>query len=403
MSTTSEGPVGTAPWPAVGTEPQSWMPAAGFGVRADRYAGAIPYESALVPAIASLTPQLSAETLTLAEDAALTLGRLDAELGSRVASFAPVLLRSEAASSSQIENLTASARSVFSAELGVRTGENAVQIAANTQAMRAAIALAHDISTTSIREMHEVLMADQPRHTPGHWRTEPVWIGRLASSPVGADYVGPAHNAIEPGMEDLVAFIARSDLPALASVSIAHAQFETLHPFTDGNGRTGRALAQAQLRHLGVTQNVAVPVSAGLLSDIDGYHAALTAYRAGEVEPIVTAFAEASLRAVANTRALVEEIDEVRASWDERLQVRRSSNAWRLLDVLVRRPVLSAALAAEEISVQVPNIYPPLHALEEAGILVSRNEHRLGPFWRSDEILAAIDRFAERAGRRQLG
>jgi hypothetical protein len=70
------------------------------------------------------------------------------------------------------------------------------------------------------------------------------------------------------------------------------------------------------------------------------------------------------------------------------------------MDVIARRPVINAALAERELGVRVPNIYPPLRALTEAGILTSKNEHRLGPFWRSDDVIAAVDRFAERAGRR---
>lgn len=154
------------------------------------------------------------------------------------------------------------------------------------------------------------------------------------------------------------------------------------------------------LRQRGVTPNVAVPVSAGLFADVEGYHAALTAYRAGEVDPIVLLFAAASLRAVHNARHLVEDIDGIRESWNQRLSARRNSNAWKLLDVLARRPVLNSAAAASELGVQQPNVYPPLRALVEAGIAKSKAEHQLGPFWRSDEVLAAIDAFAERAGRR---
>lgn len=150
-----------------------------------------------------------------------------------------------------------------------------------------------------------------------------------------------------------------------------------------------------------MTRNVAVPVSAGLLAEVEGYHRALTAYREGDVSPIVTAFARAALRAVGNTRTLVAELDDIRQSWNDRLTVRRSSNAWKLLDVVVRRPVLTSAAAAAELGVQQPNVYPPLTALVDAGILRSKAEHKLGPFWRSDEVLAALDRFAERAGRRE--
>ncbi|MDR6866551.1 Fic family protein [Microbacterium resistens] len=381
-------------WPALGWEDRVWQPAAGFG--RGRYKASVP------PLIATLAPAPSAEATEAAAFATNELSRFDAELGHRVAAFAPVLLRSESASSSQIENLTASARAIFSAELGAKGSRNAELIASNTQALRAALELSSDISPEAIREMHRVLMARQPRHTPGEWRDEPVWIGTRTDSPIGAEFVAPDHDRVPVLISDLTAFADRRDLPSLTSVAVAHAQFETIHPFSDGNGRTGRAIAQAMLRHRGVTRNVAVPVSAGLLADVDGYHRALTDYRAGDVSPIVMAFASASMRAISNARQLIADIDQIQASWTARLAVRRSSNAWRLLDVIARRPVLDAAAAADELGVQRPNVYPPLEALVGAGILTAKAEHRLGPFWRSAEILDAIDAFAKRAGRREM-
>ncbi|MGV8881856.1 MAG: Fic family protein [Rhodoglobus sp.] len=379
---------------ALGWEDQTWVPAFGVGRSG-------PYTSAVPAMIANLLPEISADVTEAAEDAALELSRFDAELGARVAQFAPVLLRSESASSSQIENLTASARAIFSAELGAKSGRNAEQIAANTRAMTAAIDLAQKISPESVATMHAVLMADQPRHTPGQWRQEPVWIGSRSDSPFGASYVAPHHSRIPPLIDDLLAFARRREVPAVVSVAIAHAQFETIHPFTDGNGRTGRALAQSLLRYRAVTRNVAVPVSAGLLADVEGYHRALIAYREGDANPIIEAFSAASLRALANSRELVAEIEHVKTQWKTRLTVNRSSNAWKLLDVIAERPVLDATTAAASVDVKIPNVYPPLRALVGAGILKSKAEHQLGPFWRSDEVLGAIDRFAERAGRRQ--
>lgn len=389
-------------WPRLGYAERRWVPSAstGWGARAEEAVYGMPYRSAIVPHIADLTPSPSPEVTGKAEEAERELTRFDAELGARVSGFAPVLLRSEASSSSQIENLTASARAVFSAELGAKGSRNAGDVAANAAAMRAALDVAGDPSQESIRKMHAVLMEKQPRHTPGQWRKEPVWIGTRSASPVGAQFVGPDHEDVPGLMEDLEKFARQERISALVAVAVAHAQFETIHPFTDGNGRAGRALAQSMLRYRGVTRNVAVPVSAGLLADVEGYHAALTSYREGEVDPIIDVFADASLRAVNNARQLVREIEEVRAGWEQRLSVRRNSNAWRLLDILARRPVLNSAAAAEELGVKQPNVYPPLKALVEAGIVKSKREHGLGPFWRSDEILLAIDAFAERAGRR---
>lgn len=391
-------------WPVVGYETRDWVPAAAMGIRAAREGHAsVRYEACVPPTIASLHPSLSLEVAAAAEEAAAELARFDAELGSRVAGFAPVLLRSEAASSSQIENLTASARAIFSAELGAKGSRNAELIAANTRSLHAALDLAEQITPASIAAMHRALMESQARHAPGEYRTEQVWIGTRGDSPVGAEFVPPHHERVASLVEDLADFAARWDVPSLVSVAIAHAQFETIHPYTDGNGRTGRALAQSMLRYRGVTRNVAIPVSAGLLADVDGYHAALTAYRNGDLNDIVRAFAAAAFRAVANSRELVSDIDDIRASWNDRLTARRDSNAWRLLDVFASRPVLDSATAAEELGIAQPNAYPPLKALVDAGIVRSKAEHKLGPFWRSEEILHAIDAFAERAGRRQRG
>lgn len=389
-------------WPSLDWEEQTWIPTASWGLSAERQLLGSSYRSAVPPAIARLQPEVPPEMRRSVDEATWELTRLDSALGLRVASFAPVLLRSEAAASSQIENLTASARSIFTAELGAPAGQNAQQIAGNTRSMEAAINLSDSISATSIRAMHAVLLAEVPRQRPGEWRDEAVWIGRRSDSPVGADFVAPHHRRIPGLIDDLIEFSQRDDVPALVLVALAHAQFETIHPFTDGNGRTGRALAQAMLRARGVTRNVAVPVSAGLLADVDGYHQALTAYREGDIVPIIQAVTHASLRAVRNVAQLVTEIDGIRQEWNTRLMARRDSNAWRLLDILTRRPVLNSAVAAEELGVKQPNVYPPLSALEASGIVSSKAVHRMGPFWRSDEILSAIDRFAERAGRREL-
>lgn len=389
-------------WPQLAYEEHIWESSAHFwGVNAEYTNTGLRYAAAIPPQIASQSISgLNASTLRHAEQATMELIRFDQELGSMIANFAPVLLRSESASSSQIENLSASARAIFSAELGLIKSRNAEMIAANTKAMEAAIDLAEEISSGSILKVHEALMSSQNIHAPGQWRDEPVWIGTNSHSPHGAEYVAPHSARVPELVDDLVLFLQRQDIPPLVQVALVHAQFETIHPFTDGNGRTGRALAQSTLRHRGITRNVAMPVSAGLLADIDGYHQALTDYRQGKPEAIIQAFSAASLRAVANTRQLVTEITELRNSWNDRFHARKSSNAWAILDLLMTQPVVTAATAAQHLGVKIPNVYPPLKALVEAGVLQSKNEHKLGPFWRSDEVLQAIDRFAKRAGKR---
>ena len=150
-----------------------------------------------------------------------------------------------------------------------------------------------------------------------------MWIGGTSFGPHAASFVPPHHEHVPALVDDLVRFARRTDVPLLARAAIAHAQFETIHPSPDGNGRTGRALINAMLRGHGLTKNVTVPVSAGLLTNTTSYFGALTDYRAGDPAAIVVDLAEASLEATSNGRQLVRDLNAVRAGWDEVIKARR--------------------------------------------------------------------------------
>lgn len=370
-----------------------------------RYASAAPrkygtYHPAVPAKIADLVLDLPPSVSAEAESAGREITRFDAELGGEIAPFAAVLLRSESAASSEIENLSASARAIAEAELpGGRSGRNAEMIVANTAAMRAAVALSDTVDAGAILAMHRALMANEPRHTPGEFRTEPVWIGG-GSTPIGATFVGPRHELVPGAIGDLIAFAQRADFPTLAQVAVAHAQFETIHPFTDGNGRTGRALVQAMLRNKGLTRRVTVPLSAGLLADTDSYFAALTAYRDGDAAPIIERFSQASVLAIANGRQLVVEIRGIRESWNDVITARSDSAVWKVADLLTRRPVVNAALLAQELGIESTNAHRYLSPLTDAGILIGTTSGPRNRVWRSPEVLAALDAFANRSGRR---
>jgi Fic family protein len=216
-------------------------------------------------------------------------------------------------------------------------------------------------------------------------------------------FVPPHHSRVPAAIADLVAFIDRDDVPVLAQAALAHAQFETIHPFPDGNGRTGRALVHAHLRHKRLTRNVTVPVSAGLLTDVDSYFAALTRYRDGDPTAIIESFGAAALAATANGRALVEDLHTLRSDWQDRVRARRDATAWRIADLLLRHPVLNAALIARETGIAPRNAYRALRPLEDAGVVVEFSDRKRNQLWRAPEVLHALDRFAVRAGRRHRG
>lgn len=358
------------------------------------------YHPAVPADIADLALDLPPNVLAEAEHASYALTRFDAELGSEIAPFAAVLLRSESAASSQIENLTASARAIAEAEMpGGKAKPNAALIVANTAAMHAAVALSDTVDAQAILAMHRALMANEPRHAPGEFRTEPVWIGG-GSTPIGATFVGPRHELIPGAIGDLIAYTQRADIPALPQIAVAHAQFETIHPFTDGNGRTGRALVQAMLRNKGLTRHVTVPVSAGLLANTGAYFAALTTYRNGDAAEIVELVSQACVRAIANARELVADLRGIRQAWNDVITARSDSAVWKVADLLTRRPVVNAALLAQELGIESTNAHRYLNPLTDVGILVETTSGPRNRVWRSPEVLAALDAFAERAGRR---
>lgn len=388
-------------WPALGWEDRPWSPGsqAGASHRA-RLGTRGSYRSAVPPYIAELAPVLLDQATQVAsEDTLAELTRFDAELGALTAPFAAVLIRSESASSSEIENLTATPKSIALAEIGGRAGPNAQLIVANTRAMESAIALSGDLDPAAIVAMQRALLEDTRPDFVGRWRDQPVWIGSGAISPHTASFVPPHHERVDELMDDLMIFCRRTDWPVLPQLAVAHAQFETIHPFPDGNGRTGRALIHAMLHRLGVTSHVTAPVSAGLLGDTRSYIAALTDYRQGQLVPIIQAFARACHDAVTYGRLLAGDLQSFDRWAHKVTTARRDSAGWGLIELVLKQPVISASAAAAELSVTVQNAQLGIDRLIADGILEQIGASRRNRFYQAPQVLAALDAFAERARR----
>ncbi len=390
-------------WPALGWEEAVWTPdpALAHSDR-ERRQQTEPYLRAVPSPIADAPMNVSATLAAEIEDASNEIVRFDAEMGIEIAPYGAVLLRSESSASSRIEHLTASARAIATTEAGQgQQGSNAAEIVANTRAMQAAIDMADSLDTDTILGLHRILMQDDPGIVAGRWRTGQVWIGPGTAGPRLADFVPPASDRVPELMRDLTVFMGRNDLPVLALAAAAHAQFETIHPFPDGNGRTGRALVHAILRNRAMTRSATVPLSAGFLTDIGAYFDALTAYRTGDTGPIISLMCAAALRAVVNGRTLVSDLRSIRAGWAERLKVRKGTDVLRLADLLIRQPVITTEVVTRELGVTANNVARIVGPFVAAGILTaSRSGSRGRVIWRSQEVLAELDGFADRAARR---
>ena len=154
------------------------------------------------------------------------------------------------------------------------------------------------------------------------------------------------------------------------------------------------------MRAKGLTRNVTVPVSAGLLTDIETYFEALTAYRTGNPILIVQRLSDAAFHAIGNGRELVGELHTVRERWSGRLNARSHSAAWRLLDVVTRQPVINSPFVQKELGVTATNGLRAIGRLVDAEVLQEVSGNHRNQLWQASEVLDAIDQFAERSGRR---
>lgn len=316
--------------------------------------------------------------------------------------MAAILLRSESASSSQIERLTSSARQLALAELGEVCGPNSRTVVGNVRAMEAALALADRLDAAAILQMHEALMQhqdDMAEHA-GRWRDELVWIGAGTAGPIGAEFVAPHPEHLPAAIADFERFVARDDLPVLLHVAVAHAQFETLHPFVDGNGRTGRAVAQAMLKAKRLVTRTTVPLSSGLLADTASYFDALTEFRAGDALPIARRVAHAALFAAGTGAELIDDLADALDAARERLSGTRSdAAAHRVLPLLVGQPIVNAAYLRGALGLNEVAVKRALDTLVDREVLVESSGRRRNRTWAQPQLLTALDAYARRVRR----
>ena len=157
--------------------------------------------------------------------------------------------------------------------------------------------------------MHRLLFdGTRDEHLGGLLREDQNWIGGAASSPRNAEFIPPPHELVPELLDDLCAFANREDIPAVIQAAIAHAQFETIHPFHDGNGRVGRALILAIIRRRRIAPRYLPPFSLALAGEADRYVAGLTSWRNSDEEDWFTVFIDAVYRAATGARGFAGRI-----------------------------------------------------------------------------------------------
>jgi Fic family protein len=294
-----------------------------------------------------------------------------------------------------------------------RGDKKAREVIANIDAMRKAIELGASMDTLgvgAICEIHRALIRGETlRGKPyaGLIREEQNWIGGNDRNPVGATFVPPPPDYVRPLLNDLEQFIARDDLDPLSQAAIAHGQFETIHPFLDGNGRVGRALVYAILRRRGLLGEYIPPISLVLNAAPRNYTSSLAAYQRRSTtsqhppDLIVQTFSQAAVIASSEAEVLRDDVDALQGRWREALKgLRSDAAAWKLVDELPGRPVLTAPSVGELLKISAPAAGRALDQLEKRGIIKRLNERKWGRAWEASELLTLVEAFERRVGGR---
>lgn len=358
------------------------------------------YEAAVPAKIAQLTVGLSSELQKRLTEIETTVARFDETQSARDWNLPALLLRSESSSSSQIERLTSSVRNVALAELSDKAPANALLIAGNVAAMREALQQDGSISVDSICSIHDTLMAETVERKG--LRNEQVWIGGTPYSPHGALFVPPHADRVSGYLDDLIAFGEREDVPSVAKAAIFHAQFETIHPFTDGNGRTGRTLVHRMLANDETLMHSTLPVSAGLLHNVDQYMKALDAYHEGEIEQIICCFADALELAVVIGSRIAADVDTVLNEWNIANTDRAGSASHDLPALLVEQPVVNTAYVAERLGITDRAARSLVEIACERGILSQMGNAKRGAFYQADELIGILEEASSLQGIRRI-
>lgn len=366
-----------------------------------KYQRACAYRPFIPDPLAGIRIALEGSIAGAVSETERAIGALNTHAGPALAPLARLLLRTESIASSKVEGLQVGVRELARAEARLAGGggtasATAREVLANIDAMHLAIAMAaraerfgvHDIVAIHVR-----LMAHAPNAAvAGVVRTQQNWIGGNDYTPCGADFVPPPPEDVPRLLADVCEAMNDDRLPPLVQAALVHAQFETIHPFADGNGRAGRALIQVIFKRRGLAPDYLPPISVVLATARDRYIAGLTAFRGDDVAAWVEQFAEATARATWLAHAYLGAVRALQERWRAQLAAspgapRRDAAAWAMLDVLSAYPVLTAADAIAATGRAMRSVYDAIEHLEAAGVLAPVSANRRNRAWEAEGLL----------------
>lgn len=356
-----------------------------------------------------LTPGLA--TLPHWDNAARTAGaaikEFEQQHGDSASRVGWVLQRSESVGSSTIEDVNPSLRRVARAEAVTRNGgdphdDPAYEAIGNIAATRLAAEIGDQQKPLTLDDLlliHSTLMDHTSKpEVGGHLRPGWVRIGGVLGGYPPPDYVAPPAEEVPKLMDDLLEYINTTSHHPVTAAAIAHVQFESIHPFRDGNGRAGRALVQTILRKGGITRYTTPPISAVLAFNRNEYTAALAASRfegsAGSPDQVdsldrwVSLFSSTAEASCDYAEGLIARINAITSRWDRKLRSRKGSAPRKIAEHLPEMPVFTVQGMAAQLSIPLPTAYRATDRLVAAGIIAPvRGKQRGRDLFEAPDIL----------------
>jgi Fic family protein len=313
------------------------------------------------------------------------------------------LMRSESIASSQIEGLKIAPGDLIRAEAknsrGIKIGEVAQEVLANIDSMTKAIELASSSSELTVSDIHQIhyeLMKDSHiSNEAGKFRKVQNFIGKT-NHIVDAEFIPAPPELVPELMEDLVAAINSPDLSPLVVAAIAHGQFETIHPYVDGNGRTGRALVHVILKRRGLAQTLITPISIALWKNRERYISGLEKFRRGEILDWLEFFASSAHQATDLAKKYLAEVEKIQSRWhnliEERFAPRTDAAIWNIADTLISRPFTDIPQLINLSGKSKNAVSPAVEQLVELGILSLDRQHSRNRSWVAQEVMDVLEK-----------
>lgn len=393
-----------------------WEAAPTLPGRANRRGGSYWYylPDRLTTLQVSISPQLS-EEIAAVERRVLALAQADGI--TELEDLSRFLLRSEAIASSQIEGIVPAAKQVALAEIGeaedIRGISDAAKLVArNMTVVREAsdrLARSQGVAITDLEQLQRALLGAD--HPAVGIRTVQNWVGTSNYHPIGAEYVPPAPRLVPDLLEDLLSYLNGATHGPLVQAALVHAQFESIHPFVDGNGRVGRALIHTVLTRRGLTSSRLLPVSLVLATFREQYVAALNDLRfegspeapenARRIAEWIRIFSRAVDEAVTQAEDLRAQLLLLAEQWRGQLEAFRAANNYtralrsdsgvaRILGRLAGTPVLTVKTASQIYGLSVQNASEALTQLADARIFSTRSIARGTTAFIANEVLDLV-------------